>query len=55
MSTGSSSAAFWENHYSRLDESSGTTPNAVLEELVNTLAPAPGTGLGVLVQTPSAK
>jgi SAM-dependent methyltransferase len=45
MSTGSDSAAFWENHYSRVDESWGTTPNAVLEELVTTLAPAPGTAL----------
>ncbi|MER5436252.1 methyltransferase domain-containing protein [Streptomyces sp. NPDC002588] len=45
MSTGSDSAVFWENHYSRLDEQWGTKPNAVLEELVTTLARTPGTAL----------
>ncbi|MDM4721501.1 methyltransferase domain-containing protein [Micromonospora sp. WMMA1363] len=45
MSTDSDSAAFWENHYSRLDEQWGTKPNAVLEELVTTLAPEAGTAL----------
>ncbi|GAA2349531.1 SAM-dependent methyltransferase [Streptomyces violaceusniger] len=45
MSTGSDSAAFWENHYSRLDEQWGTRPNAVLEDLVTALAPTPGTAL----------
>ncbi|MET8632665.1 class I SAM-dependent methyltransferase [Streptomyces sp. NPDC004680] len=45
MSIGSDSAAFWEKHYSGLDDQWGTKPNAVLADLVTTLAPTPGTAL----------
>ncbi|MFJ9447863.1 SAM-dependent methyltransferase [Kitasatospora sp. NPDC101235] len=45
MHTDSDSAAFWENHYARLDTEWGTRPNAVLESLVTALAPDPGTAL----------
>ncbi|MFI2608468.1 class I SAM-dependent methyltransferase [Kitasatospora sp. NPDC018619] len=45
MPAATDSAAFWENHYSRLDDRWGTRPNAVLAELVSGLAPRPGTAL----------
>ncbi|MEV0191295.1 class I SAM-dependent methyltransferase [Kitasatospora purpeofusca] len=41
----SESGAFWERHYAGLDAQWGTSPNAVLAELVTGLAPAPGTAL----------
>ncbi|MFJ9585864.1 SAM-dependent methyltransferase [Streptomyces acidicola] len=45
MNSATDSATFWENHYTRLASQWGTTPNAVLAELVTTLAPAPGKAL----------
>lgn len=45
MTNVTDSAAFWENHYTRLDPGWGTAPNAVLVDLVTTLAPSPGTAL----------
>ncbi|WTW99281.1 methyltransferase domain-containing protein [Streptomycetaceae bacterium NBC_01309] len=41
----SGSAAYWEDHYSRLDTRWGTKPNIVLKDLVTDLAPTPGTAL----------
>ncbi|MBB1242521.1 class I SAM-dependent methyltransferase [Streptomyces durbertensis] len=45
MRTHTDSTTFWENHYSGLDARLGTKPNAVLEDVLATLAPTPGTAL----------
>ncbi len=42
---GTPSAQFWENHYRSVDPQWGTRPNAVLTDVVATLAPGPGTAL----------
>ena len=43
--TDTTSATFWEKHYSGFDPSWGTKPNVVLKDLVTAFAPTPGSAL----------
>lgn len=43
--TGEKHQDFWEAHYARVDSDWGTSANAVLADLVTTLAPSPGRAL----------
>jgi SAM-dependent methyltransferase len=43
--TDTTSATFWEKHYSRFDPSWGAKPNVVLKDLVTAFAPTPGRAL----------